>query len=315
MEDSSARASGQSPTRPGNKGAAVGRTAPLSVILPASKFRRRLWLLIAWGFLGLFPCFLLLLFGDTGLESLRVDFEERGSDAQGVVLFVFSRPFGGAQKHCLEDEHCQFSSIRLLVERPGLFGHLIVAGVFRVLQTVPLCKPARQFVWQGAQCKARYHPNLFCSKLWLHTFENVGHKAVPEGNGLLHFPVCSFLFRFELKAQLFFPLSVAEMNLAIWVGADFDETPFLHAVCINSRFEVVTEALFWSGILPLHRFPRNDLDVVAASENWCIARHVVVLRNRHEIGHLRDALCDVRVEFAIETCGVGARILPDLGEE
>ena len=173
-----------------------------SVISLASEFRRRLWLLSACGFLSLFPRFLLLLFGDTGPESLRVDFEERGSDAQGVVLFVFGRPFGGAQKHRLEDEHCQFSSIRLLVECPGLFGHLIVAGVFRVLQTMPLRKPARQFVWQGAQRKARYHPHLFCSKLWLHTFENVGHKAVPEGNSLLRLPVCGCLFRFELKALL-----------------------------------------------------------------------------------------------------------------
>jgi hypothetical protein len=187
--------------------------------------------------------------------------------------------------------------------------------VFRVLQTVPLCKPARQFVWQGAQCKARYHPHLLCSKLWLHTFENVGHKAVPERNGLLHFPVCGFLFRFELKPLLFLPLSVGEMNLATCVGADFDETPFFHAVCMNSRCEVVTEALFWSGILPLLRFPRNDFDVVAAGESWCIARRVVVLRNHHEIRHRRDALRDMRVEFAIETCGIGARILPDLGEE
>ena len=192
-----------------------GEGQPLSLLchLRAS-FACRLWLLFACGFLSLFPRFLLLLFGDAGPESLRVDFEERGSDAQGVVLFVFGRPFGGAQKHCLEDEHCQSSSIRLLVECPGLFGHLIVAGVFRVLQTVPLCKPARQFVWQGAQRKARYHPHLFCSKLWLHTFENVGHKAVPEGNSLLRLPVCGCLFRFELKALLSSLLSLAEVNLA-----------------------------------------------------------------------------------------------------
>src|SRR6266851_1721910 len=278
MEDSSARASGQSPTRPGNKGAAVGRTAPLSVILPASKFRRRLWLLIAWGFLGLFPCFLLLLFGDTGLESLRVDFEERGSDAQGVVLFVLGRPFGGAQKHCLEDEHCQFSTIRLLVERPGLFGHLIVAGVFRVLQTVPLCKPARHFVWQGAQREARHHPHFFGSKLWLHTFENIGHKPVPEGNSLLCLPVCGCLFRFELKVLLILLLLLAEVDFARPVCAYLYKSAFLHAVCINGGLEVVTEALFGSGLLPLLRFPRNDFDVVAASENWCIARRVVVLR-------------------------------------
>src|SRR5882762_2711544 len=268
MEDLSAKASERSHTRPGNNGAALGRTAPCPVRSLATEFPRRLWLLIGCGFLGFFPRFLLRLFSDAGPESLRVDFEERGSDAQGVILFVFGRPFGGAQKHCLEDEHCQFGSIRLLVECPGLFGHLIVAGVFRVLQTVPLCKPARQFMWQGAQCKARYHPHVFCSKLRLHTFENVGHKAVPEGNGLLHFPVCSSLFRFELKALLFFPLSVAEMNLAIWVGADFDETPFFHAICMNSRLEVVTEALFWSGVLLLLWFPRNDFDVIAASENW-----------------------------------------------
>src|SRR5216683_1799874 len=315
MEDSSARASERSHTRPGNNGAALGRTAPYPVRSLATEFPRRLWLLIGCGFLGFFTRFLLLLFSDAGPESLRVDFEERGSDAQGVILFVFGRPFGGAQKHCLEDEHCQSSTVRLLVECPGLFGHLIVAGGFRVLQTMPLCEAARQFVWQGAQCKARHHPHLFGSKLRLHTFENVGHKAVPERNSLLRLPVCGCLFRFELKALLFFPLSVAEMNLAIWVGADFDETPFFHAICMNCRLEVVTEALFWSGILPLFRFPRNDFDVVAASENWCITRRVVVLRNHHEIRHLRDALRDVRVELAIETRGIGTRILPDLGEE
>src|SRR6266436_6233578 len=105
------------------------------------------------------------------------------------------------------------------------------------------------------------------------------------------------------------------MNLAIWGCADFDETPLFHAICMNSRLEVVTEALFWSSILPLLRFPRNDFDVVAASKNWCIARRVVVLRNHHEIRHLRDALRNVRVELAIETGGIHARILPDFGEE
>jgi len=78
-----------------------------------------------------------------------------------------------------------------------------------------LRKATRQFVWQGAQCKARYHPHLLCSKLRLHAFENVGHKAVPERNGLLHFPVRGFLSRFELKPLFFFLLAVAEMNLAI----------------------------------------------------------------------------------------------------
>src|SRR5258708_6310627 len=215
MEDSSARASGRSHTRPGNKGAALGRKAPCPVRSLATEFPRRLWLLIGRGFLGLFPRFLLLLFGDTGPESLRVDFEESGSDAQWVVIFAFGRPLGRAQKHCLEYEHCQSSSIRLFVERPGLFSHLIVARVLRVLQTMTLRKATRQFVWQRAQCKARYHPHLLCSKLRLHTFENVGHKAVPERNGLLHFPVRGFLFRLELKPLLFFPLSVPEMNLAI----------------------------------------------------------------------------------------------------
>jgi hypothetical protein len=80
---------------------------------------------------------------------------------------------------------------------------------------MPLCKAASQVVRQGAQCKARYHPHLFCSKLWLHTFENVGHKAVPETNGFLQFPARGFLFRFELKPLFFFLLVVAEMNLAI----------------------------------------------------------------------------------------------------
>src|SRR5260370_30187219 len=85
---------------------------------------------------------------------------------------------------------------------------------------------------------------------------------------------------------------------------------------MNSRLEVVTEALFWSSILPLLRFPRNDFDVVAASKNWCIARRVVVLRNHHEIRHLRDALRNVRVELAIETggihalCGIGPVLQP-----
>src|SRR5216683_7043612 len=260
MEDSSARASERSHTRPGNNGAALGRTAPYPVRSLATEFPRRLWLLIGCGFLGFFTRFLLLLFGDAGAESLCVDFEKRGSDAQGVVLFVFGRPFGGAQKHCLEDEHCQSSGIRLLVERPGLFGHLIVAGVFRVLQTVPLCKPARQFVWQGAQRKARYHPNLFCSKLWLHTFENVGHKAVPERNSLLRLPVCGCLFRFELKPLLILLLLLVEVDFACPVCAYLYKSAFLHAVCINGGLEVVTEALFGSGFFPLLRIPRNDFD-------------------------------------------------------
>src|SRR6267142_2742968 len=248
MEDSSARASERSHTRPGNNGAALGRTAPCPVRSLAREFRRWLWLPSAWGFLCLFPRCLLLLFGDAGAESLCVDFEERCSDAQGIVLFVFGRPFGGAQKHRLEDEHCQFSSIRLLVERPGLFRHLIVAGVFRILQTVPLCKPARQFVWQGAQRKARYHPHLFCSKLWLHTFENVGHKTVPEGNSLLCLPVCGCLFRFELNVLLILLLLLAEVNFARSVCAYLHKSAFLHAVCIDGRLQVVTEALFGSGL-------------------------------------------------------------------
>src|SRR5260370_25785174 len=114
MEDSSARASGRSHTRPGNNGAALGRTAPCPVRSRATELPRRLWLLIGCGFVGLFPRFLLLLFSDAGPESLRVDFEERGSAAQWVVIVAFGRPLGGAQKHCLEDEHCQFGSIRLL---------------------------------------------------------------------------------------------------------------------------------------------------------------------------------------------------------
>ena len=109
MEDSSARASGRSHTRPGNNGAALGRTAPCPVRSLATEFPRRLWLLIGCGFLGLFPRFLLLLLGDIGAESLRVDFKESGSDAQWVVILVFGRPLSGAQKHCFEDEHCQFS--------------------------------------------------------------------------------------------------------------------------------------------------------------------------------------------------------------
>ena len=74
------------------------------------------------------------------------------------------------------------------------------------------------------------------------------------------------------------------MNFAIWVCADFHETAFLHAVCMDGRLEVVTEALFGSGFLPLLRFPRNDFDVVAASENRRIACRVVVFRN-----HARDS--------------------------
>jgi hypothetical protein len=58
------------------------------------EFCLTVWLLFACDFLSLFPSFLLLLFGDAGADSLRVDFEERSGDAQGVVLFVFGRPFG-----------------------------------------------------------------------------------------------------------------------------------------------------------------------------------------------------------------------------
>src|SRR5260370_17423971 len=84
---------------------------------------------------------------------------------------------------------------------------------------------------------------------------------------------------------------------------------------MNSRLEVVTEALIWSSIFALLRFPRDDFNVVAASENWCIARRVVVLLNHHEIWHLRDALGNLRVELAIETGALDPRIFPYFGDE
>src|SRR5580693_9489592 len=126
---------------------------------PASEIRRWLWLLFVCGFLSLFPRFLLLLLRDTGADCLRVDFEDSGSGAQWIVILTVGCSLGGPREHCIEDEHCQSSGIRLLVKCPGLLGHLIIAGVFRILQTMPLCKAAKQFVWQGAQREARNHPH------------------------------------------------------------------------------------------------------------------------------------------------------------
>ena len=171
------------------------------------------------------------------------------------------------------------------------------------------------FVWQGAQREARHHPHFFGSKLRLHTFENVGHKAVPERNNLLCLPGCGRLFRFELKALLILLLLLAEVNLARSVCAYLNKSAFLHAVCIDGRLEVVTEALFGSGLLPLLRFPRNDFDVVAARNNRRLSCDGVLFRNQDEIRHLLYTLSDVRVQFAVKARGVRTRIVLDLGEE
>jgi hypothetical protein len=79
---------------------------------------------------------------------------------------------------------------------------------------MPLGKAARLFVWQGAQREACHHPHFFGSKLRLHPLENVGHKAVPEGNGLLHLPVCGCFLGFELKPPPILLLLLAEVNFA-----------------------------------------------------------------------------------------------------
>jgi hypothetical protein len=79
---------------------------------------------------------------------------------------------------------------------------------------MPFGKPARLLVWQGSQREARHHPQFFGSKLRLHTFENIGHKAAPERNRLLHFPVCGCLFRFELKPLFILLLLLAEVDFA-----------------------------------------------------------------------------------------------------
>jgi hypothetical protein len=79
---------------------------------------------------------------------------------------------------------------------------------------MPFCKAANQFMWQGAQREARNHPHFFGSKLWLHTFENIGHKPVAERNDLLQLPVCGCLFGLELKPLFILLLLLAEMDFA-----------------------------------------------------------------------------------------------------
>src|ERR1700737_3084767 len=146
-----------------------------------------------------------------------------------------------------------------------------------------LRQTTRQFVWEGAQREARHHPQFLGSKLWLHTFENIGHKTVAERNGLLRLPGCGCLFRFELKALLILLLLLAEVNFARSVCAYLHKSAFLNAVCIDGRLEVVTEALFGSGLLPLLRFPRNDFDVVAARNDRRLSCEGVLFRNQDEM--------------------------------
>src|SRR6202171_4692220 len=67
-----------------------------SVLSLASQFRLGFWLLFACDFPRLFPCFLLLLFGDAGAQTLRVDFEEGGCDAQCIVILTLGCALGGA---------------------------------------------------------------------------------------------------------------------------------------------------------------------------------------------------------------------------
>src|SRR5580704_8166919 len=111
---------------------------------------------------------------------------------------------------------------------------------------MPLCKAASQVVWQGAQREARNHPHFFGSKLWLHMFQNVDHKPVPERNDLLHLPVCGCLFGLELKALFILLLLLAEMDFARPICACLHESALLHSVCINRGLEMFAQALFGS---------------------------------------------------------------------
>src|SRR5882672_4692655 len=127
---------------------------------------------------------------------------------------------------------------------------------------MPLCKPANQFVWQGAQREAGNHPHLLDSKLRLHSFENIGHKPVAERNDLLHLPVCGCLFGLESKPLFILLLLLAEMDFACPICAYLHESAFLYSVRINRGFEMVTESLFGSRFLPVLRFPRNNFDII-----------------------------------------------------
>src|SRR4029077_13665718 len=118
-----------------------------------------------------------------------------------------------------------------------------------------------------------------------------------------------------LKALLILLLLLAEVNFARPVCAYLHKSAFLHAVCIDRMLEMVTEALFGSGLLPLLRFPRNDFDVVLARNNRRLSCDGVLFRNQDEIRHLLYTLSDVRVQFPIKAPGVRARIVLDLREE
>src|SRR6266853_6174765 len=171
---------------------------------------------------------------------------------------------------------------------------------------MPLCKPANQFVWQRAQREARNHPHFFGSKLWLHTFESIGHKPVAERNDLLHLPVCGCLFGLELKPLFILLLLLVEMDFACPVCAYLHESAFLHSVCIYRGLEVVAEVLFGACFLPFLRFPRNDFDIVTARNNRCLSSDGVPFRNQDEVRHLLLTPSDVSVQFAIEAPGVRA---------
>jgi hypothetical protein len=141
---------------------------------------------------------------------------------------------------------------------------------------------------------------------------------VPKGYSLFGLPVRGQSFHFPATFLLFFLFLVAEMNFAIRVRANLDETPFLHAVRMNAGRQVVAEFVFGKRVLALVVFPRDDLHVLAAWQSGRFVRCAVAVRNLYKIRQLGDALRNMSVELAIETrgirtlCGIWLVLLPDV---
>src|SRR5579862_4348264 len=106
-----------------------------------------------------------------------------------------------------------------------------------------------------------------------------------ERNDLLHLPVCGRLFGLELKPLFILLLLLAEMDFARPICTYLHESAFLHSVCINGGLEMVAGTLFGSRFLPLLRFPGNDLDIITARNNRCLACDAVPFRNQDETRH------------------------------
>ncbi len=122
-------------------------------------------------------------------------------------------------------------------------------------------------------------------------------------------------FRFPAKFPLLFLFPVPKMNLALRVPADFDETALFHPIGVNGGRQMIAEFLLGASVLALVVFPRDDFHVFPARQNGRLFRPFVAVRNLHEIRHRGHALCNMRVEFAVETDAVRARVLAHFGKE